>query len=92
MCAEHTTRGGSSFTFTTGNYKITTQPIREWLYVVGDEKGVRLECPDMGHARQIKTIDELMKKPLARKAKLTEEEIIAVVLYTGSFQFHLGLF
>ncbi len=87
MCAEHTTRGGSTFIFTTGNYKIRTQPQKEWLYVVGDESGTRLDCPDMGHERHIKTIDELMKKPLARKAKLTEEEIIAVVLYTGLIQF-----
>ena len=87
MCAEHTTRGGSSYTFTTGNYNISTQPKKEWLYVVGDESGTRVGCPDMGHQRHIKTIDELMMKPLARKAKLTEEEIIAVVLYTGLFRF-----
>ncbi len=92
MRAEHTTLGGSTFTFKTGNYKITTQPNQEWLYVVGDESGTRLECPDMGHSRHIKTIDDLMKKPLARKAKLTEEEIIAVVLYTGVFQFCTGHF
>lgn len=83
MCAEHTVKSGSSFTFTTGNYNITTQPLKEWLYVVGDEAGRRVECPDQGHGREIKTIDQLMKKPLARRAKLTEEEMIAVVLYTG---------
>ena len=86
MCAEHTTRGGSNFTFTTGNYKITTQPKREWLYVVGDENGLKEECPDMGHGRRITPIDELLKKPLAVKAKLAEEEVIAVVLYTGLFE------
>ena len=83
MCAEHTTRGGSTLTFTTGNYNITTQPFKEWSYVVGDESGLRVDCPDKTHGREIKPIDELMKKPLARKAKLTEEEMIAVVLYTG---------
>jgi hypothetical protein len=83
MCAEHTTRGGSTHTFTTGNYNITTQPLKEWSYVVGDESGLRADCPDKAHGREIKPIDELMKKPLARKAKLTEEEMIAVVLYTG---------
>ena len=83
MRAEHTTRGGCSFTFTTGNYKITTQPIQEWLYVVGDENGQKVECPDMGHGRQITPIEDLLKKPLAIKANLAEEEMIAVVLYTG---------
>ena len=83
MCAEHTTRGGSTHTFTTGNYNITTQPFKEWSYVVGDESGLRVDCPDKTHGREIKPIDGLMKKPLARKAKLTEEEMIAVVLYTG---------
>jgi hypothetical protein len=86
MCAEHTIRGGSTFTFTTGNYNITTQPLKEWSYVVGDESGRRVECPDKTHGREIKPIDALMKKPLARKAKLTEEEMIAVVLYTGEFE------
>ena len=86
MCAEHTTRGGSTFTFTTGNYNITTQPFKEWSYVVGDESGHRVECPDKSHGREIKPIDELLKKPLARKAELTEVEMIAVVLYTGLFE------
>ena len=92
MCAEHTTRSGSTFTFTTGNYKITTQPKKEWYYVVGDEKGQKVECPDMSYGREIKPIDELMKKPLARKATLTEVEMIAVVLYTGLFEHHCPLF
>ena len=54
MCAEHCTRGGSTFTFTTGNYNITTQPNKEWAYVVGDESGQKVECPDMNHGRDIK--------------------------------------
>jgi hypothetical protein len=78
MCAEHTTLGGSTFTFTTGNYDIRTQPKQEWLIVVGDESGAK--------GRQIKSIDELMKKPLAIKANLAQEEMIAIVLYTGLFE------
>ena len=92
MCAEHTTRSGSTFTFTTGNYKITTQPKKEWYYVVGDEKGQKVECPDMSYGREIKPIDELMKKPLARKATLTEVEMIAIVLYTGVLDYRCPLF
>ena len=89
MRAEHTTRGGSTFTFTTGNYNITTQPSKEWSYVVADESGHRVECPDKTHGREIQPIDELMKKPLAIAAELKEEEMIAVVLYTGVFRISL---
>ena len=92
MRAEHTTRGGSTFTFTTGNYNITTQPSKEWSYVVADESGHIVECPDKTHGREIQPIDELMKKPLAIAAKLKEEEMIAVVLYTGVFEYHCSLF
>jgi hypothetical protein len=92
MCAEHTIGIGSTRIFTTGNYNITTQPFKEWSYVVGDESGHRVECPDKSHGREIKRIDELMKKPLARKANLTEEEMIAVVLYTGVFEKRSPLF
>ncbi len=42
----------------------------------------------MGHGRRITPIDELLKKPLAVKAKLAEEEVIAVVLYTGLFELY----
>jgi ankyrin repeat protein len=83
MCAEHTIREGCAYTFTTGNYQITTQPFKEWSYVVCDDSGHRAECADMSHGREITPIDELMKRPLACQAKLTEEEMIAVVLYTG---------
>jgi len=92
MCAEHTTRGGSTHTFTTGNYNITTQPSKEWSYVVADESGHRVECPDKTHGREIQPIDELMKKPLEIAAELKEEEMIAVVLYTGVLEYHHSLF
>jgi len=86
MCAEHTTRSGSSFIFNTGNpYHITTQPSKEWSYVVADENGHILECPNKGHGRDIKPIDQLMELPLARRAELKDYEMIAVVLYTGVF-------
>jgi hypothetical protein len=75
--------GGHSVPFTTSNYKITTTPEQEWLYIVGDDKGQRLSCPDMGHERRIVPIEELLQRPLAKKAKLTRAEMIAVVLYTG---------
>ena len=37
----------------------------------------------MGHGRQIVAISELMKLKLAIDAKLTEVEMLAIVLYTG---------
>jgi len=92
MCAEHTTRGGSTFIFTTGNYFITTQPFKEWSYVVKDKNGQRVKCPDMDHNRKIIPIDELLKKPLAIAAGLKEAEMIAVVLYTGGFSCNCPVF
>jgi hypothetical protein len=78
MRLEHCSLGGHSHTFTTSNYKITTNPRNEWLYVVG-----KSPCPDMGHDRRIVPIDELCKTQLAEHAKLTRPEVIAIVLYTG---------
>ncbi len=37
----------------------------------------------MGHGRRIVSIEQHLEKPLAKKAKLTRAEMIAVVLYTG---------
>jgi ankyrin repeat protein len=78
MCSEHTTLEGSEITFTSGNYKITTQPKKEWAYVVDGMK-----CPDMDHGREIKSIRELKEMPLSERAELEEAEVIAIVLYTG---------
>jgi len=85
MLAEHCSMGGCDYKFTTGNYKITTWPKQEWLYIVGDECGQRVACParDMGHGRRIVPIEEMLLKPLAKRANLTRAEMIAVVLYTG---------
>lgn len=85
MRAEHMTRGGHNFTFITRNYELTTQACREWLYVVGDENGNRIEPPasSMGSGRVIHSIDMLLQKPLAQAAKLIREEMIAIVMYTG---------
>jgi ankyrin repeat protein len=89
MFAEHMTRGGNDHPFEASNYQLKTQMRNEWLYVAGDNpnlKGSRLECPAsemVQGKRNIKPIDELMECPLAKKAGLSREEIIAIVLYTG---------
>jgi hypothetical protein len=83
MRAEHCTKAGSSFTFTTGNYNITTTPLHEWTYVVGDKQGNRVACPDMGGGRRLPALDQLMQLPLVSKANLTRAEVVAVVMYTG---------
>jgi hypothetical protein len=84
MMREHCERAGCDVEFTTGNYKITTTPKREWLYVAGDEHGQRAPCPaeNMKHERRIVALDELMQLELVERAKLKEEEVVALVLYT----------
>jgi hypothetical protein len=83
MKQEHCERAGCDTLFTTGNYKIATTPRQEWLYIAGNDEGQRKLCPDMGHGRRIPSISELMKLKLAIDAKLTEVEMLAIVLYTG---------
>ncbi len=83
MRAEHCSLGGCSFPFTTPNYNVTTTPEQEWRYIVGDDDGLRWPCPDMLHERRIVPVTELLGTKLAQRAKLSREEMIAVVLYTG---------
>ena len=80
MKAEHCSKSGSKFSFTSTNYSITTTPENEWMITVNGK-----ECPEhqMKYGRTIRNVDQLMKKPLAVKAKLQKVEVIAVVLYTG---------
>jgi hypothetical protein len=78
MRQEHCERTGCDVVFTTGNYQITTTPKLEWQYIVE-----QVSCPDMGHQRRIISIHELLQRDLCKKANLCEEEVIAIVLYTG---------
>ena len=85
MAAEHCSLGGCDKEFTTVNYKITTTPRKEWMYIVGDENGQRQECPadDMHHGRRIIAINEHMQDPRVVRAGLNRAEVIALVMYTG---------
>jgi hypothetical protein len=83
MRAEHCSLWGHDYKLYASNYRITSTPMQEWLYAVGDDKGQRSPCPDMDHGRRIVPIEELLERPLAARAGLTRAEMIAVVLYTG---------
>ena len=78
MRQEHCERAGCDVAFMTGNYKITTTPRQEWQCIVEN-----IPCPDMGHQRRIIPISELLQLDVSKNAKLCEEEVIAIVLYTG---------
>jgi hypothetical protein len=79
MEGEHCARFDSDEAFETGNYRITTTPRREWRIVVDGDA----ELADMRAGRRIPAIRELMALQTARDAGLEEQEVVAVVIYTG---------
>jgi hypothetical protein len=80
MKVEHCTKAGHDALITTSNYGITTTPQREWKCTV---LGEAFAPEDLGHGRVVKSIDEHMKNVLVATAKLSREEVVAMVLYTG---------
>jgi hypothetical protein len=76
MEAEHCHRG--RFEFTTPNMKTTNCEV-EWTIVVqcDDSKA------DMLRRRRIPNIDQLLELDVTKSAKLTRDEVISLVLYTG---------
>ena len=80
MEAEHCSKVGSNFKFTTGNYHITTSAAQEWDYVVN-----RANPPQevMGHSRRIPDMQALLSSEASLNSSLTMDEVTAVVLYTG---------
>jgi WD40 repeat protein len=80
MRQEHCERAGCDVEFVTSNYKIRTTPKNEWNYIVN---GVAPPDQDMGHGRTIVPIQELFEMSKKAKMELIEEEVIAIVLYTG---------
>jgi hypothetical protein len=79
MEAEHRHAPDSKKTFQTANYAIRTCPRNEWCIVVNHDESLA----DMRGNRVIPVIDDLLQLEHARKAQMTKEEMIAVVLYTG---------
>ena len=78
--AEHCTRAGHDYAFTSTNYNITTTPEKEWGIVV---KRDQAPVSEMGHGRRIPDAKELVASPQALLAGLMLIEVLAVILYTG---------
>jgi hypothetical protein len=80
MEAEHCSKAGFDFEFTSGNYKITTTPRREWRIIV-----YRDACSekDQEHGRVVQEVAACLQSEAARLAGLIEAEVIAVIEYTG---------
>jgi hypothetical protein len=83
MEGEHCTSKDSTTTFTTGNYHITTFPLKEWKYVVKGE----FDSDHMTHGRIVKDVSKLVEEHNklipAGGAMITRHEVISAVLYTG---------
>ncbi len=78
MASEHR----SKTRFTTPNYGIETFPAEEWRVVT--EIDINKEKEDLkGHKRVIPNYKELHRSERSLQARLSEEEIIAIILYTG---------
>jgi hypothetical protein len=79
MEAEHCKRPDSEDEFQPGNYDTTTTPAQEWLVVTDEGEAKRVSIGK----RCVQTLKELRENPLVQKAKLRDEELLALLLYTG---------
>jgi hypothetical protein len=79
MKAEHCSKGGSDYCFTTPNYGFVTTANQEWRIIVE-----RAACPtqNTSHGRVIRDLDECCRLG-QQQGNLKKEEVIAIVLYTG---------
>jgi len=78
-------RGDSKATFSPGNYGTTTTPEAEWRVVNDPEEGKRvsLDSVDKLHKRRVRALVELREDKEVKDAGLRDEEILALLLYTG---------
>ena len=79
MKAEHCSKTGFDLEFTTPNYNFVTTASQEWRIIV---ERAACQPQNMGHGRVIKDLDECYQLGQTQ-GNLTQEEVIAVVLYTG---------
>ncbi len=80
MASKHCDKACGNHKFEASNYQISTTSATEWAIVVGGEK------PDVGQmkaGRRIPCVEDLLQLPITTKAKLTDFEVAALVLYTG---------
>ena len=84
MEAEHCRRADSHTVFKTSNYGIETTAANEWAITLHQQESLA----DMRHSRRLPSIAALLQSDEAKKAKLSEPEVIAVVLYTGPMVRH----
>jgi len=86
MEAEHCSGEGSNEPFTTSNYMTTTTPEEEWQFVVQPSEGKVYAgewSTENPAGRERVPIEKLMEVELAQRSGLTQEEVIALRLYTG---------
>ncbi|KAJ1490725.1 hypothetical protein T484DRAFT_3297682 [Baffinella frigidus] len=79
MEREHCTRPDSKDPFESKNYVLKTTPEAEWIAVTNEEVGKAVS----GGLRRVKSIADLRKHSRAEEAGLLDQEILALVLYTG---------
>jgi hypothetical protein len=92
MEIEHLQEKGSRIPFKTTNYKITTCPETEWRLVTATDERERDKYWNLSNSKIEKKGSAHRKKPFLAEHKqkqlyvesnMIEEELIAVVLYTG---------
>ena len=95
--AEHCSRKDSRVYFETSNYNIKTCPLEEWNLVVSENSEHFMGTKDavesvlskatkegkMKNNRRIPLLNELKNLDVVKQSGLRDEEILAVVLYTG---------
>eukprot|EP00282_Hemiselmis_andersenii_P021362 CAMPEP_0172023288 /NCGR_PEP_ID=MMETSP1041-20130122/14714_1 /TAXON_ID=464988 /ORGANISM="Hemiselmis andersenii, Strain CCMP439" /LENGTH=897 /DNA_ID=CAMNT_0012678767 /DNA_START=1 /DNA_END=2691 /DNA_ORIENTATION=+ len=79
MKAEHCDRADSNVNFNPGNYDTETCSAAEWAVVTNEEKGRAAS----GGQRDVKPLAKLMALTEVKTSGLTEEEVLALQLYTG---------
>lgn len=82
---EHCGKQDSMQSFTTSNYGLVTCPSQEYKIVLQCD----LVWEDMH--RRIPNYKKIFQKDESRRAHLTEEEIVAIILYTGPMVFIVAL-
>jgi hypothetical protein len=78
-------RGDSKGAFCPPNYDTTTTPEAEWRVVTDPAEGRRVSVGK----RLVQPLAVLRELPMVKEAGLCDEEVVALVLYTGLIWTHL---